>query len=324
MTDPLIGRQAMTADRLEAHVPRVPRGRASQANCRRPSTHCCRSSLFQHFLRAYVNTLAISPRPLNNFSHQSFSCGSPPDPMTRCTINRNSFALTFSPLSLVWVCAATSTSNASDALIRSAPVTVPSADSAILRNVFSMSFSASLRSFVISSAFLAWSSVIVPSKAFYRPTLSCRYPMIARNLLASVAVMVGPRWLPQNGIIGDTCGMLRPSETESVRSKGDDGEVDDTNAAFCQAMPGFSLCHRPLHHRVTERFPETTSPCRSPETTGPRALAFLFQAPAGHSLGRSPSLLSRPRNSYNGTEPRSAAGCLARRVFGVISLQQAS
>ena len=42
---------------------------------------------------------------------------------------------------------------------------------------------------------------------------------------------------------------------ESVRSRGDDDEDDDANSTFCRASAGFALCHRPLHHRVTERFP---------------------------------------------------------------------
>ena len=41
---------------------------------------------------------------------------------------------------------------------------------------------------------------------------------------------------------------------ESVRSKGDDDEDDDSNSAFCRASAALALCHRLLHHRVTERF----------------------------------------------------------------------
>ena len=42
---------------------------------------------------------------------------------------------------------------------------------------------------------------------------------------------------------------------ESVRSKGDDDEEDDGNAAFCRAAPAFGPCRHPPHHRVNERFP---------------------------------------------------------------------
>ena len=41
---------------------------------------------------------------------------------------------------------------------------------------------------------------------------------------------------------------------ESVRSRCDDDEDDDANSAFWLASAGFALCHRPLHHSVTERF----------------------------------------------------------------------
>ena len=46
---------------------------------------------------------------------------------------------------------------------------------------------------------------------------------------------------------------------ETVRSKGDDDEDDDANAALCRASAGFALCHGPLHHRVTERFSSSLS-----------------------------------------------------------------
>ena len=52
--------------------------------------------------------------------------------------------------------------------------------------------------------------------------------------------------------------------SESVRSKGDDDEEDDGNSAFCRAAPVLAQRHRPLHHRVNERFPT-----RSKQGPGP-------------------------------------------------------
>ena len=55
---------------------------------------------------------------------------------------------------------------------------------------------------------------------------------------------------------------LNASGEETVRSKGDDDEDDNADSAFCRALPAFALCHRPLHHRVTERFPGESGPAR--------------------------------------------------------------
>lgn len=41
---------------------------------------------------------------------------------------------------------------------------------------------------------------------------------------------------------------------ETVRSRGGDDEDEDANSAFCRVEPASALRHRPLHHRVTERF----------------------------------------------------------------------
>ena len=41
---------------------------------------------------------------------------------------------------------------------------------------------------------------------------------------------------------------------ESVRSKGDNDEDDIDNSTFCRDSALLALCHRPLDHRMTERF----------------------------------------------------------------------
>ncbi len=42
---------------------------------------------------------------------------------------------------------------------------------------------------------------------------------------------------------------------ESVRSRGDYDEDDIDNSTFCRDSALLSPCHRPLHHRMTERSP---------------------------------------------------------------------
>jgi len=46
---------------------------------------------------------------------------------------------------------------------------------------------------------------------------------------------------------------------ETVRLNGDKNENDNGNTAFFRASSAFAPLHHPLHHRLTERFPNDES-----------------------------------------------------------------
>ncbi len=100
--------------------------------------------------------------------------------------------------------------------------------------------------------------------------------------------------------------------------------TDDASSAFCRASAGFALCHRPLHHCVTERFQSVRSKGDDDED-GRRQLRFLPGFGRLRSVPSSPpSLRDRTLSKAFGqrvmmmrTDDASSAFCRASAGFAL-------